>query len=182
MGNCNEVVLVDGPVTLIEVVPDPDTTLVDAPSLTVLVQPDAEATLVDDRSILILESDGGSGPAGPPGAGVVTTVVAGATVQAFRVVALDASDLAYMPSASVLAESDALLGISLSAALTGESLNVQIFGRLATPAMWTPGPLWLGAAGMLTSVPPVADVGLQVAYAATPSVLIVRPQSLFVLG
>jgi hypothetical protein len=49
------------------------------------------------------------------------------------------------------------LWITMGAATTGTAVEVVMFGALTEPSWtWTPGPLYLGAAGALTQTPPSA--------------------------
>lgn len=62
----DDVILIPGDTTVVvsEIV---QTIVVSAPDSLVVVEPSPDLILVNNPSILILESDGGSGPAGPPG-------------------------------------------------------------------------------------------------------------------
>lgn len=175
-GSC-EVILVDSPNTTVVTQGTNDTLLVDDPSTTVLVERIQDTLLVDDPSIIILQSDGGSGPSGPPGSsGSTVTVIASAVIQAYHVVGVDSSGDIYMADYTAIGDFFTVLGIALSAALPGEPVVVAIAGLLVTPALWAPGPLYLGTSGTLVSVPPTTDFHLQVAVATSPSLLIVRPE------
>lgn len=180
MSDCSDVILVDGPVTLVVTPGDVKTTLVDVSDATVLVQSTADATLVDSPSILILQSDGGSGPAGATGpagpAGGVVTALAAENITAFKVVAMDSGGQFYLADPSILSDSCYVVGISLFSALAGESLQAQTDGVIVTGALWSPGPLFLGPGGTLVTSSPLAGFALAIATAATTTQLIVRPQ------
>lgn len=64
MDECGEVILIAGDTTIIETALDPDVTVVAVDQTTILQDTEVETTLVDNHQIIILESDGGSGPAG----------------------------------------------------------------------------------------------------------------------
>lgn len=63
----NEIILIDGPVTVITTEAEPDVLVVDNDSVVTLTQTDVDVTLVDQPQVLILESNGGTGPQGPAG-------------------------------------------------------------------------------------------------------------------
>lgn len=97
---------------------------------------------------------GRQGAPGPAG-GSAFLRDAGETLSALRVVyelagqvfVLDAGDAAHI---------DLLLGVTLTAAETGASINVQRSGAIDDASWsWQPGRVWLGAAGALTQTPPV---------------------------
>lgn len=125
-------------------------------------------------TVLTVTAPGPRGPAGPAGAVVGATTVAAANVQAWRVIALTPQGGVHATATDrVLA--DRVLGISTSTGLVGESVPLVLDGTIDTPPLWTPGPLFLGLDGELTSTPGVGVVQIQVACAITPSRLIVRP-------
>lgn len=65
---------------------------------------------------------------------------------------------------------DLLLGLTLTAANLGEQTNIQRSGPIDDSGWsWTPGPVWLGAAGALTQTPPADgfDVLIGAAVSAT---------------
>ncbi|WP_339521718.1 hypothetical protein [Pseudomonas sp. EA_35y_Pfl2_R111] len=65
---------------------------------------------------------------------------------------------------------DLLLGLTLTAASSGEQVNIQRSGPIDDSGWsWTPGPVWLGAAGALTQTPPADgfDVLIGAAVSAT---------------
>lgn len=107
-------------------------------------------------AVLIPAGRGPEGPQGVPGpdGGSAFARVAGETISALRVVYeidgrvfyLDAGDAEHI---------DLLLGITLTAAGTGETVNVQRSGAIDDAAWsWQPGRVWLGSDGSLTQTPP----------------------------
>lgn len=109
-----------------------------------------------EPKVIVAGLRGATGRAGEPGpaGGSMVQRTAGATVSALRVVydldgavhALDYRDAAHI---------DLVLGLTLSAADAGQPLNVQRGGTIEDSAWsWTPGRVYLGAAGMLTQTPP----------------------------
>ena len=94
---------------------------------------------------------GAPGPAG----GSAFQRLAGETLSALRVVyeqngqvfTLDAGDGEHI---------DLLLGVTLTAAEQGATINVQRSGAIDDAGWnWQPGRIWLGAEGALTQTPPV---------------------------
>lgn len=145
--------------------------------LLVVVDSDIDVVIVDRSDIVIVDdSVGPAGPPGPAGTGGVVTAPAAENITAYKVVAMDSGGEFYLADPSILSDSCYVVGISLFSALTGESLNAQTDGVMLTPALWTPGPLFLGAGGTLTNTPPLTGFALSIATAATTTQLIVRPQ------
>lgn len=100
-------------------------------------------------------SEGVQGPPGPPGPSGGSTLqrTAGATLSALvaayelngEVYALDKDDDDHI---------DLLLGLTVTAASVGASINVQRTGPVDNSGWaWTPGRVYLGAAGALTQTP-----------------------------
>lgn len=108
------------------------------------------------------------------GSSPVLSVTASATIQQWHVVALNGSGEAYMPSAGTVTDDFRVFGVSQNAALTGEQVQVATDGYLDTPSMWTPGPLFLGASGLITSTVPTAGFHVQIGAAVTASRIIVK--------
>lgn len=139
---------------------DTDTTELEREYLVCLQQP--ELQLVE------LGSQGPPGPPGPDG-GSALQRPAGETLSALRVVyelagavfALDYRDGEHI---------DLVVGVTLTAASEGGSVNIQRSGTLDDGSWsWQPGPVWLGAAGALTQSPPAEgfDVLIGSAVSAT---------------
>lgn len=103
---------------------------------------------------------GEQGPAGRPGipgpaGGVAVERLAGAPLSALRVVWEGASGDVYTLDYRDAGAVFQLLGVTLTAAGTGQAINVQRSGVLDDSAWsWQPGPIWLGVDGALTQVPP----------------------------
>jgi len=107
---------------------------------------------------------------------VVDPREAGETLSALRVVYeldgvvryLDSHDTAHIELAS---------GVTLGAAELGEQVQVQRSGAIDDENWsWTPGPVWLGAAGALTQTPPTAGYSLVVGVALSATRLAVDLQ------
>lgn len=109
---------------------------------------------------------GAQGIPGPAG-GSAFVRTAGETISALRVLYEDAGEVFYLDPLND-AHIDQLLGLSLSAALPGEALNVQRSGELTDNGWnWVPGRIWLGAGGTLTQVPPVAGYDVLIGTAVS---------------
>jgi hypothetical protein len=110
-------------------------------------------------------------PAIPGGSGI-----AGETISALRAVWEDSDGHLYLLDAHDAAHIDLFAGVSLTAALLGESLLIQRFGTLdATGLNLVPGPVWLGLNGALTQSPPETGFDLYLGAAISASRLILDP-------
>jgi hypothetical protein len=91
------------------------------------------------------------GPPGPPGMSTLP-VVAGTAISAHRAVVQAADGRVYYASPTNPAHVALPLWLSLTAAsAAGDALTVQAFGEVVEPSWaWSSGPIWVGAAGVLT--------------------------------
>lgn len=118
-------------------------------------------------------STGLQGPAGASGTQILT-IEAGESVGGHRVV-YQAGTLAMHANENSLNEAEAVIGISISAASPGVSLQVQRAGIIMEPTWsWSPGPVYLAGTGLMTQEAPSAGVLLQVGIALSPTQLDVR--------
>lgn len=117
---------------------------------TVVVQQPEPPTVVVTRGIK--GDKGDQGTPGPVG-GTSVARLAGETISALRAVyELDGEifNLDYRDEDHI----DLLLGITLTAGVTGATINVQRFSDITDAAWsWTPGRVFLGADGTLTQSP-----------------------------
>lgn len=126
------------------------------------------------------------GNQGPPGiqgqpgvtAGLLLSRIAGQPLSAHRVVFQDDADnrVRYVdPQADSIAE---VLGITTTAtSASGEIVYVQSAGELNDPSFaFLPGPVFVGANGVLTQDPPTTGAALQVGVATTLTALLIRIQ------
>lgn len=104
------------------------------------------------------------------------TAIAAVIIPALHAVAINALGLAYPADSSLITDASRVVGVSVSAALPGEPVQIAVDEVLATPAVWTPGPLFVGVAGALSSLLTGASYQLQLGVALTASSLLVRPQ------
>lgn len=117
---------------------------------------------------------GAPGPMGPAGAAAFARP-AGVSLSALRfcyelggqVFPLDFQDATHI---------DLAAGLTLSAGAPGDQVNLQMSGPVDDLHWsWTPGPLWLGAAGALTQQPPTEGYLLQVGTALSPTRILLNP-------
>ncbi len=108
---------------------------------------------------------GEPGPAG--GASVQRT--AGSSLSALIAV-YELDGLVRALSADDAVHIDLLLGITLTAAQAGETVNVQRLGAIEDSAWnWVPGRVYLGANGALTQTPPTSGFDLLIGSATSPA-------------
>jgi hypothetical protein len=102
-------------------------------------------------------------------------VAAGASILAGHVVALDDSGLGYMPTSATVDDAHRIVGVAVTAANPGEACSVRYDGLLMTSGL-TPGFVYLGLAGELTSSLPGSGFQVQIGTAVSTTTLIIRPQ------
>ncbi|MCM6789907.1 hypothetical protein NDR87_26385 [Nocardia sp. CDC159] len=115
---------------------------------------------------------GPPGPPGPPGSGgeaVIVTGAAGSVLSGHRAVVRRPDGTYLYASCDDPTHLTLPIGITANAALAGDPVQVVMFGEMTDPSWaWTPGPIFLGAAGALTqSVPSDPAVFLAQLAAAT---------------
>ena len=139
-----------------------------------------DTTVVERQVVRVLtgEAQGPAGPQGPvgPAASSFVTYPAGVPLSGHKVVRSDSSGGVIYASSDLLQDANAVLGLSLNAALLGAPVNVQVAGE-AVDSIWsfTPGlPVFLGVAGSLTQVPPAAGFQLIVGVAAASDRLVIQ--------
>lgn len=116
------------------------------------------------------------GPFVYAGGGSVQTVTgnAGENVSALRVVQSDGSDLFYADS-STPGHASRIVGVSITSATTGNSLTVQTSGLLSDPSFsFSPGAVYVGSNGVLTSTPPSSGFLCIVGTSVTPTSFVVN--------
>lgn len=91
---------------------------------------------------------------------IAITLTAGANVNAFQAVSVHADGLAYPADASTLSDAGAVVGIALTSATTGNTLNIQQAGKFINNGYnFTPGvQTFLGLSGTLVDSLPVGAV------------------------
>lgn len=107
--------------------------------------------------------------------------LAGQVLGGHRAVWIDTDDAVYYAD-NALPSADRVAGITTGAAGLAASVAIQMQGEIVEPTWaWTPGPVYLGAAGALTQVAPIAGAVAQVGVATAPTKLLVRPEPAIVL-
>jgi hypothetical protein len=107
---------------------------------------------------------------GPPGTGALvnTFVPAGQSLGGHRGVYIGADDKAWLAD-PLTAVSNPAIGITVSAALSGADVPIRTSGLVTEPSWnWIPGPIYLGAAGVLTQMPPSSGAIVRMGISAGP--------------
>lgn len=150
-----------------------------------LLVPDEPASLVEDQvttlEILDVAEQGPPGPRGVPGpAGGATLVPVGpAPISGHSAVALSAEGLLVAADCTLQEHLGAVLGVVADAYAAGDDAEVQIAYPLEHAGWtWAPGPVYVGAAGVLTQTLPAGALFCQVvghALAATRVLVDLQP-------
>jgi hypothetical protein len=117
------------------------------------------------------------GPQGPAGDTTIT-LPAGAVVSGHRVIAWESGEARHADP-TVLSDARRVIGVSLNAALSGAPVTVRQSGLVVDASLaLTPGlPVYLGANGTLTQIPPAAPAAayaLRIGSALAADTLLVR--------
>lgn len=126
-------------------------------------------------------AQGEQGPPGAPGApgpegGAALQRTAGTTLSALRAVYELDGQVHYLDYRDA-EHIDLLLGITLTAAGAGQPINVQRSGAIDDSGWsWTPGPVWLGADGVLTQTPPATGYYVLIGAAVSANRLLLNIQ------
>jgi hypothetical protein len=136
-----------------------------------------------DIMVVSVGAQGPPGVPGPTGGGSVDTAfdkVAGEDVSAYRAVVPSGSTNVLLATNTNSAHRNAVLGVTEQAASTGGSVRVRRAGRIDFAGWaWTPNaPIFVGASGTLTQVPPVSPaVFVQViGFALSATAMFVWPR------
>ncbi len=129
-----------------------------------VIQPEIETTYITQPGI-----PGPPGPPGPPGGGSLT-LTAAIDLSGHRVVVATPSGATYAEPTNP-AHADAVVGLTLGAALTGSPVTVQAAGEVTEPSWnWTAGAvLYVGDGGVLSASPPSAGWVQPFAVALAPT-------------
>lgn len=118
---------------------------------------------------------GQQGPPGPPGPGGASAfdAIAGTPLSAHRVVRFE-NDQAFYCDGDDPAHVGSAIGITVAAAIAGQSIRVQSLGGPVQDAVWNwpIGPLYVGANGALSVTPGAAFVQ-EVARVQAPTKIMV---------
>lgn len=134
-------------------------------------------SVMEDQQVVVEEqvtqvvSVGEQGPAGAqgltgavgPSGGAALTVTAGAALSGHTIVYLDASEKAQYAGNDTAAHAQIMLGMTLGAAALDAPVNVQRSGEVTEPSWsWVlEQPVYLGAGGQITQMPPVSPALFQ---------------------
>ena len=160
------------------------TDLVTVEEIQILAQQPDDSVLVDEVEVIQIVAVAEQGPQGRQGnpgpAGGATTVTVGSLpLSGHSAVAVDAGGLLIKADCTNPAHQGAVLGLLANAYSPGDQAVVQTAFTLEhTGWAWTPGPVFVGASGQLTQVPPGGAVFSQVvahALSATRVLVDVQP-------
>lgn len=134
----------------------------------------------EQKIVVQVAQPGLPGPPGPAGAGGAVTIslVAGASgVSGHRVVAA-IGGVAMHADIADPAHADAVIGISLGAAIGGAPATIQASGEVTESSWaWTPGlPLFVAAGGMLSHAAPAAGWTQLIAVAISATRILLNPR------
>ncbi|WP_080747151.1 hypothetical protein [Comamonas thiooxydans] len=169
--------------TVVLLEPQGSDEILEVPTEQVLLQAGQDNTLLEPVHELVLLTEAQQGPPGPagipgPAGGQVLQRKAGMDTSALLVVYEDLFGSVW--PADPDAESDvlALLGVTVSAAVAGQPINVQRLGHIDDEA-WQllPGKrVFLGGQGRLTQEPPQAGYDVLIGMAITSTRLLLNIQ------
>ncbi|WP_081007713.1 hypothetical protein [Comamonas testosteroni] len=169
--------------TVVLLEPQGSDDIVEVPTEQVLLEAGQDNTLLETEQELVLLTECLQGPPGPPGipgptGGQVLQRSAGMDTSALLVVYEDLFGSVW--PADPDAESDvlALLGVTVSAAVAGQPINVQRMGHI-DDAAWQLQPgkrVFLGGQGRLTQEPPQAGYDVLIGMAITSTRLLLNIQ------
>lgn len=169
--------------TLVLLEPKGSDDLVEVPTEQVLLEAGQDNTLLEPVQELVLLTEAQQGPPGPagipgPAGGQVLQRKAGMDTSALLVVYEDLFGSVW--PADPDAESDvlALLGLTVSAAVAGQPINVQRMGHIDDEALQLqPGKrVFLGRQGRLTQEPPQAGYDVLIGAALSSTRLLLNIQ------
>ncbi len=128
----------------------------------------------DGMDIILLDQ----GPSGPPGAGSALQRRSAEALSGQRVVKDVGGGLCDYASPSQPADAALVLGLTTTAAPSGEIVQVQCQGDMTDGAWsWTPDlPLFVGPQGQLTQTPPTSGWLMRVGVAVSPTAIVIGLQ------
>lgn len=129
-----------------------------------------------ETSEFVIPMYGPPGPVGSPDS-IIETGVAAATLSGHRAVTRNADGTIGYASNDNAAYVAAPIWITTGAAVSGATVTAVAYGLITEPTWsWTPGPVYLGAAGVLTQTVPTSPGAVflaQIGYAPTPTSIFV---------
>jgi hypothetical protein len=180
--------------TIAVVTPQPEVTVVEVPTVVAVTSSQAAAvavvqvpTVVEvagaEAAVVVAAPgpQGPPGPVGPPGSAGGTSgqirlsATAGVTLSGHRAVTQAPDGTLFYASNTEVGHVHAPIWLTLGAAIAGSSVEVLTYGVVSEPSWsWTPGPLYLGANGLITQVPPTAPGAVfiaQIGVAISPTLV-----------
>lgn len=138
--------------------------------------------MVRDPAMVVTQAHvGPPGPVGPGGSELIE-VIAAVPLSGHRVIALDADGRGIYASQSH-ESALSVIGISESAAASGDTVRVRQFGVMAWPAGGlSSGSLWIGEGGVLTQIPPTGGWLRQMGVALSASRVFVSMGEAYWIG
>lgn len=146
-------------------------TVVESAPLTVSIDQPARVTVT-------MADRGPTGPQGPPGT-IGIELVANIPLGGHRLISTDGADGVRYADCTVSGDAHALIGMTLTAVIAGDTVSVQRYGVIEESSWnWTPGlPVYLGHAGVPTqSLPGDAVISQVIGIPTTPTRLFVAPR------
>ncbi len=136
-------------------------------------------------NVIVGARQGPPGPPGPPGSGgaQTLTLLAAQILSGHRMVVATPGG-AIHADPTIPAHADALLGLTLGAALSGDPVAVLSAGEIDEPSwVWTPGlPLYVTPGGLLSHIPPSAGWAQMVALAIAATRILLTPRQAIALA
>ena len=169
--------------TLVLLEPKGSDDLVEVPTEQVLLEAGQDNTLLEPVQELVLLTEAQQGPPGPagipgPAGGQVLQRKAGMDMSALLVVYEDLSGSVWPADPDVESDVLALLGVTVSATVAGQPINVQRMGHIDDDA-WQLQPgkrVFLGRQGRLTQEPPQGGYDVLIGMAISPTRLLLNIQ------
>lgn len=149
---------------------------------TVQVSTEHTTVVTNNNTDLVVSSSGSQGPQGIQGESLTSvTYIAGEPLGGNRVVSVNALGTLVYPDLSSYTN---ILGITISSANLGATVEVQIVGTMTEPSWnWVPDyPIYAGTNGLLTQTPPESGLLYVVGYAITPNKIFIDKQQPILLG
>lgn len=169
--------------TLVLLEPRGSDDIVEVPTEQVLLEAGQDNTLLEPEQELVLLTEAQQGPPGPagipgPAGGQVLQRKAGMDMSALLVVYEDLSGSVWPADPDVESDVLALLGVTVSATVAGQPINVQRMGHIDDDA-WQLQPgkrVFLGRQGRLTQEPPQGGYDVLIGMAISPTRLLLNIQ------
>lgn len=150
--------------------------ILEVPTEQLLLEAGQDNTLLEPVQELVLLTEAQQGPPGPPGApgqaGVsYVTFKASGPIGGHRAVGAAFSGFVKYADSRNVSGATSVVGISLHATEDGNPINVANSGEVIEPSWsWTQDlPIFVGAEGVLTQLPPDSGFQLVVAVATSPT-------------